>query len=189
MFFKLIENFLTEKECDELINMGESHSLIEMKSSKFINGKLVDSNLEYSGNKRMGCYFVGEFLLDPQLEKLSKKIIDTSNELQPFKSIEYREVPKYSFNRYLENDFLDWHEDKHEIINGATLTYIIQLNDGYDGGDVKYIIEGIEYNVPKLKGSVFVFDSNITHSVESVKSGKRYSLNVWPSSIKKVSLI
>jgi predicted 2-oxoglutarate/Fe(II)-dependent dioxygenase YbiX len=160
-----------------------------MKSSKIVNGKLVDMDLEYKGNKRMGCYFVDEILLDPILEKHTKKIIDTCNDLKPFNSIEYIRVPKYSFNRYSKDDFLEWHEDRHEIMVGATLTFIIQLNDDYEAGFVKYIIDGIEYNVPKIKGSAFIFDSNITHSVEPITSGKRYSINVWPSSIKKTNLI
>jgi predicted 2-oxoglutarate/Fe(II)-dependent dioxygenase YbiX len=189
MFHKLIENFITEEECQQLIEMGESHSLIQMKSTKIVDGKVIDSNLEYAGNKRMGCYFVDEFLLDPKLQDLSNKIINLSNELKPFKSLEYFKIPKYSFNRYSDGDFLDWHEDKHEIIYGATITHIIQLNDDYEDGHVKYVIEGIEYNVPKIKGSVFIFDSNILHSVEPIKSGKRYSLNVWPGALKTVSLI
>ncbi len=189
MFNRLITNLLTKEECEVIIKMGESHSLVQMKSSKFVDGKIVDSNLEYAGNKRMGCYFVDEFLLDPTLQSLTKKIIDLSNQLKPFNSIEYTRVPKYSFNRYSKGDFLEWHEDRHEIISGATLTYIIQLNDDYVGGDVKYMIEGIEYSVPKVAGSVFIFDPNISHSVDVIESGTRYSINVWPSSTKKINLL
>lgn len=189
MFHKIINNFITSEECDQLIDMGMSHSLIQMKSSKFVDGKLVDSNLEYNGNKRMGTYFIDEFLLEPVLKKLTSEILEQSNYLKPFNSIEYIKVLKYSFNKYSEGDFLEWHEDKHEIVSGATITYILQLNDDYEGGEVKYIIEGIEYIVPKIKGSVFIFDSNITHSVDPIKSGIRYSINVWPTSVKKISLI
>jgi predicted 2-oxoglutarate/Fe(II)-dependent dioxygenase YbiX len=127
--------------------------------------------------------------MDPLLVNISKRIIDLSNEIKPFNSVEYVRISKYSFNRYGDGDFLEWHEDRHEIINGATITYIIQLNDDYEDGLVKYMLEGVEYDVPKIKGSVFIFDSNILHSVDKIKSGKRYSLNVWPSSTKKISLI
>lgn len=190
MFTKYIENFLTHRECDDLIRIGESCELQSMKSSKIVNGKVVDQNLQYSGNKRMGCYFIDDMLKMPILENISDKIIALSNSLNPFKSIEYIGVPKYSFNKYSDGDFLDWHEDKHEIINGATITYIIQLNDDYEGGYVRYLInDGIEYRVPKSKGSVFIFDSNVLHSVDVVDSGYRYSINVWPSCNKTVSLI
>jgi predicted 2-oxoglutarate/Fe(II)-dependent dioxygenase YbiX len=189
MFFKFVENFLTKEECNQIIELGESMSLVQMTSSKIVNGKVIESNLEYSGNQRKGCYFVDDTLSLPLIETINKKIVTLSNDLKPFNSIQYTTIPKYSFNRYDSGDFLEWHEDRHEIINGATITYIIQLNDDYQNGLVKYIIEGIEYDVPKLEGSVFIFDSNIMHSVESVTTGHRYSLNVWPSSKKKISLI
>ena len=189
MFYKLIENFLSKKECDYLIDLGESISLIPMKSSKIINGKLVDSGMEYVGNKRMGNYFVGDVLLKPEIKSISEKILALSNELSPYNGLTYNSIPKYSFNRYSNGDFLDWHEDKHEVLNGATITHIIQLNDDYEGGYVRYIIEGIEYSVPKMQGSVFVFDSNIPHSVDVIELGNRYSINAWPGSIKKLSII
>jgi predicted 2-oxoglutarate/Fe(II)-dependent dioxygenase YbiX len=189
MFYKLIENFLTESECKFLIDLGESNSLMNMKSSKFVNGKLVESDIEYAGNKRMGNYFVDSILLKPEIKSISEKVLSLSNDLTPYNGLTYNSIPKYSFNRYSDGDFLDWHEDRHEILNGATITHIIQLNDNYDDGCVKYIIEGIEYSVPKIQGSVFVFDSNITHSVDTVKAGNRYSINVWPGSIKKLSII
>jgi predicted 2-oxoglutarate/Fe(II)-dependent dioxygenase YbiX len=169
--------------------MGETFDLKQMKSSKIINGQVINENITYSGNKRMGCYFVDDTLSLPLIKSINKKIITLSNDLKPFNSIQYTTIPKYSFNRYGEGDFLEWHEDRHEIINGATITFIIQLNDNYGDGFVKYMLDGIEYNVPKILGSVFIFDSNITHSVEKISSGNRYSLNVWPASTKKISLI
>jgi predicted 2-oxoglutarate/Fe(II)-dependent dioxygenase YbiX len=189
MFHELIENFISKEECDYLIDLGESISLTPMKSSKIINGKLIDSNLEYQGNKRMGNYFVDDVLLKPEIKSISERVIALSNKLAPYNGLTYNSISKYSFNRYSNGDFLDWHEDRHEILNGATITHIIQLNDNYDSGYVKYIIEGIEYSVPKIQGSVFVFDSNITHSVDTIQSGNRYSINVWPGSIKKLSVI
>lgn len=189
MFHNLIENFLTKEECDYLINLGESISLIPMKSSKFVNGKLIDSNIEYYGNKRMGSYFTDNILLMPEIRLITNRVLELSNELSPYNGLSYNSISKYSFNRYSIGDFLDWHSDNHEILNGATITHIIQLNDNYDGGDIKYIIEGIEYSVPKIQGSVFVFDSNIPHSVDTIETGNRYSINAWPNSIKKISII
>ena len=62
MFVKYIENFLTKEECDEIILLGESVGLIQMKSSLIVNGKLIEENVSYGGNKRMGCYFYDELL-------------------------------------------------------------------------------------------------------------------------------
>ena len=189
MFTKYIEDFLTKEECQSLIDLGNSVGLIQMKSSKFVNGELVGENLEYNGNKRSGCYFIGELLELPILENLSNKIINLSNELNPFKGVEYNRINNYSFNRYGVGDFLDWHPDSHEILNGATITYIIQLNDEYGGGEVKYKVNDVEYPVKKKEGSVFIFDSNIVHSVDQISSGERYSINVWPAKTIKKTLL
>jgi hypothetical protein len=189
MFIKYIENFLTDIECDDIILLGESINLMEMKSSLIVNGKVVEENKKYEGNVRTGGYFVNELLKNPILDNLSNKIINLSNELNPFNGIVYDKIEKYSFNRYKKNDFLDWHPDKHEILNGATITFIIQLNDDYENGEIKYKIDNVEYVVKKERGSVFIFDSNISHSVDKITNGLRYSLNVWPSKKIKKSLI
>lgn len=189
MFIKYIDNFLTNEECDSIIELGCSVGLTQMKSSLIVNGNLVEQNVDYGGNKRMGCYFTNELLEIPLIKNLSNKIINLSNQLNPFNGISYNGVPKYSFNRYTEGDFLDWHPDTHEVLNGATITYIIQLNEDYEGGHVKYSINDTEHLVERKKGSIFIFDSNIIHSVDTMISGVRYSINVWPSKEIKKSLI
>ena len=189
MFIKYIENFLTKEECDQIILLGESVGLIQMKSSLIVNGELVEENVSYNGNKRMGCYFLDDLLENELLKNITNKIIELSNNLNPFKGLYYTKVPSYSFNRYGVGDFLDWHADNDEILNGATITFIIQLNDEYEGGHVKYITNKTKHNVPKKTGSVLVFDSNIAHSVDEVIKGTRYSLNVWPSKTIKKSIL
>ena len=189
MFNRYIENFLTSDECRSIIKLGESTNLVQMKSSLVVNGKVMTENIDYGGNKRMGTYFTNELLDLPILKNLSNKIITQSNELNPYNGITYNRINNYSFNRYGVGDFLDWHPDNHEIVNGATLTYIVQLNDQYEDGEVKYIINETQYSVPKKEGSVFIFDSNIVHSVKEITSGVRYSINVWPSKTIKKSLI
>jgi len=189
MFTKFIEEFLSKEECDYLIKLGESKNLIDMKSSKFLNEKMINQNLEYVGNKRKGCYFINETLEDEFIISLTNKIITISNNTTPFKSIKYENVLKYSFNKYSNGDFLNWHEDKHEIMGGATITIILQLNDNYEGGYVKYLIDGVENTLPKKRGSIFLFDSNISHFVDVIELGNRYSINAWPTSIKSKTLI
>lgn len=189
MFIKYIEDFLTKEECNEIIQLGNSNELQRMKSSRFFNGKLVEQNVEYDNNKRTGCYFTGDLLNSPVLKTLSNKIIELSNEMNPFNGIIYEDIVSYSFNRYSEGDFLDWHSDNHEVLNGATITYIVQLNDDYSDGYVKYMLNDEERFVEKKQGSIFIFDSNIQHSVNKITFGERFSLNVWPRKRIKKSLI
>jgi predicted 2-oxoglutarate/Fe(II)-dependent dioxygenase YbiX len=190
MFYHLIENFITKDECEFLIKEGLSQGLIEMKSSKIVNGVLYGENLsDTKNNKRKGTYFFGETLINQEFVKLSNKILDTVNGLKIYNGIEYDRIRGYSFNEYSPGDFLTWHKDSHEILYGATITLIIQLNDNYDDGEIKFIIDDVENIVPKKQGSIFIFDSNIEHCVSKLKDGKRYSMNVWPSKKLKRGMI
>ena len=80
MFHKLIEEFLSEDECNSIIDLGKSSDMKRMRSSKFKNGILVNSKIEYEGNKRLGCYFTSteDF---PILRSLTEKTINLINRL------------------------------------------------------------------------------------------------------------
>ena len=135
------------------------------------------SDLDFGGSD-------DELLELPIIKTLTNKIIELSNELNPYKGITYNDISKYSFNKYSKGDFLDWHPDNHEIINGATITYIIQLNDEYDGGELQlkeFDFEGNETIITFERGigNLFVFLSSTTHRVAPIIDGNRYSLVSW----------
>jgi Rps23 Pro-64 3,4-dihydroxylase Tpa1-like proline 4-hydroxylase len=185
MYNHFIREFLDVGECNELINRGLNSNLESMKSSKFVGGKLIqEEELDENINKRKGSYIEGEGLNEDIFKKLTNKLIRLTNELKIFNGISYIDVPKYSFNLYNVGDFLYWHKDNHEILFGATLTIIIQLNEDYIGGDILYEIDNKEYSLPKSRGSIFLLDPNINHSISEVEEGTRFSINAWP--IKKI---
>jgi len=133
MFTKLIENFLTEEECDLLINLGIESNLQKMTSVKVVNGNVIeDAVLNQYTNKRMGCYFSGDELNTEPFNTINKKIIDTINSIKIYNNITYTSIPKYTFNKYDVGDFLTIHQDTHETKYGATITVVLQLNDNYD---------------------------------------------------------
>lgn len=190
MFYKLIENVISKEECNLFIESGLKTDLQIMRSSKIVNGKVVDEDVvKLDDNKRKGSYFLDEDLKTELFTQLSSKIISILNSEKIFNGIEYYGVNKYTFNKYEAGDFLNWHSDTHEIINGATTTIIIQLNDNYKGGDILYKINQTEYSVPKKEGSLFIFDSNIEHNISPILDGVRYSMNVWPSSSQIKSIL
>ena len=185
-----VQNVLTDKECELLIERGLQTDLQIMHSSKIVNGKVVNQDiLKLDDNKRKGSYYFEDEMKEPIFTSLTDTLVSIINSTKIFNGIEYIGIPKYTFNQYDGGDFLNWHKDSHEIINGATATIIIQLNDNYEGGEVMYRLDNIDYTVPKKAGSVFIFDSNIEHNVNVVKSGIRYSMNAWPSSKIKKGLI
>lgn len=190
MYSQLIENFITNEECEILIKLGLHNNLQKMTSVRVVNGNVIETEeINEHTNKRMGCYFSGNQLDILPFSNITERIVNTLNKLKIYNNVVYTSIPKYTFNQYNVGDFLTIHQDNHEIKYGATTTVVIQLNDDYDGGEFIYVKNKIEYSVPKLKGSIFIFDSNINHLVNKVENGIRYSINVWPSSIKKVNLL
>ena len=185
-----VQNVLTSEECKLLIERGLQTDLQIMHSSKIVNGKVVKQDiLKLDDNKRKGSYYFEDEMKEPIFTSLTDTLVSIINSTKIFNGIEYISIPKYTFNQYDGGDFLNWHKDSHEIINGATATIIIQLNDNYEGGEVMYRLDNIDYTVPKKAGSVFIFDSNIEHNVNVVESGVRYSMNAWPSSKIKKTLL
>ncbi len=71
-------------------------------------------------------------------------------------------------NRYLENN------DKNEI---SLITVLIYLNDDYEGGNTKFLIDDKNENdisiTPKI-GLICLMDQNILHEVPKLISGVKY---------------
>jgi hypothetical protein len=189
MFNLFIEDVLSKEECELLIERGLHTDLQIMYSSKIVNGEVVSEGILWDGNKRKGSYYIEDDIKESVFIKLTDTLVSLLNSFKIFNGVEYTHIEKYTFNQYESGDFLDWHKDSHEVIYGATSTIIIQLNDNYEGGDVMYSVNQIKHSVPKKQGSIFVFDSNIEHSVDKVESGIRYSMNAWPSSKLKKRLL
>ena len=57
----------------------------------------------------------------------------------------------------------------------------VQLSDEntYEGGDLILHFGGEHFTSPRVKGSVIVFDSRLTHEVTPITRGERYSLVKW----------
>ena len=74
MFTKFISKFLTYDECNSIIEIGTSIELNKMKSSKIINGKVVENNTtKWNGNKRLGGYIINDIIFN-QIDSYNLKI-------------------------------------------------------------------------------------------------------------------
>lgn len=175
MFTKLIENIVPVEMCDELIDFSKKLNLDFVSTYNYKTNKEF---LDTSFNKRKGVRFeTSDF---SQIQSFSENIFNILNELKLYDGIVYNNIPSFLFNSYEETHFLNYHADNREIEDGATITVLLQLNDNYEGGEFCYKLNNIVYEVPKIKGSVFLFESHIQHKVNIVKKGTRYSLNAWP---------
>lgn len=81
--------------------------------------------------------------------------------------------------RYETGGHYTWHEDNSEPkFTTRKLSLVIQLSDPetYEGGDL--VIFPNE-RTPRVRGTISFFPSFVTHKVEPVKKGFRYSLVAW----------
>jgi predicted 2-oxoglutarate/Fe(II)-dependent dioxygenase YbiX len=174
-----ILNFLSKQECDKIINILLNRYELENAGTMGFDkneNKITEAQLNYTFNKRKA-----KFIDASDFESLNNKIINKLNELNILKGITYKKINSYTFNKYMIDDFLNWHEDRAEIeFNDATLTIAIQLNEDYEGGEFYYIDGSEQKEFSKKTGTLIIFESTTQHSVDVVKSGMRYSLNCWP---------
>jgi len=179
-----IFDFLSKEECDEIINtISKKYELEDASTMDF--SKNSESFSDYIFNKRRA-----KFINASEFESLNDKIINKLNELNILKGIAYKKIRAYTFNKYMIDDFLDWHKDGAEIkFNNATLTIAIQLNEEYEGGSFYYMNGSEQKEFSKKTGTLIIFESTTQHRIDVIKSGMRYSLNCWPTHEKIKSFL
>ena len=100
-------------------------------------------------------------------------------------------VQPYQYTRYGPGDHYDWHPDTFQdpmpeddpnagLIRKLSFTLLLSDQDDYEGGGLNFTnIEEPSIEGNGTKGTVIVFPSYHSHSVEKVTKGIRYSLVVW----------
>jgi hypothetical protein len=104
-----------------------------------------------------------------ELLNIIKKHITFDEETEYFSSIH--------FINYNVNDEVIEHLD----IPYSNRTYVISLNDGFEGGEF-YIRKKL---IPQAMGNMVYYMGNIPHSVKKIKSGNREVLVIWINKIQK----
>jgi predicted 2-oxoglutarate/Fe(II)-dependent dioxygenase YbiX len=181
-----IENFLTNEECDRVIKLGIDIGLKDA-TTVYRTDNFNNKSLDTSFNKRKISYIV-----DSNLEltiDITNKILSALNDIKYFNNVTYNDILSYSFNKYTEGDFLNWHHDEHEITQGATTTLVIELSDDFEGGEFCCMINDVEKKLKKGKGTMYIFPSTTKHRVTKITKGVRYSFNAWPRAVKNKTLI
>ena len=165
----IIENFLSQDECDYVLNKCNSEltlSEIDIHNSVF-NRKQSSARIDDLG------------FVNTKLKNVLKNLIDINGmEISDF-------IHKFKFAEYRIGDYFDWHTDNSKSYTTGFITTIIQLNDDYTGGnlEIKNSNDGLIPFVNK-KGSLYIFDSALMHRVTPIESGIRYSLSNWFTLIK-----
>jgi hypothetical protein len=85
-------------------------------------------------------------------------------------SLNYFEIVKWP-----KNSYQDWHQDG-KINTNNNFTGIIYLNDNYEGGET--VIED-QIVAPAIGKFIFFQGSKLTHKVNEIVFGSRYTIPCW----------
>ncbi len=89
----------------------------------------------------------------------------------------------YGILKYEPGGKYDYHTDQHNIYN-REITLIINLNDGYEGGQLSFGESVTVHRENELStGDLCIFPSNFMypHAIKPITSGVRYSVITWAS--------
>ncbi len=160
--YKIVKNFLTNQECQDIINQSEQFAYIHGWQLKRHNDYPTTDN-EITKEWKIYNYLVNkiEVELFPLFENLYhlKKNKLTIDELF---------VAKYSGGDLNVQNELKPHED------GSEFSFIIALNDGYIGGGTHFVKQN--KTVHLNTGDVVIFCGQTKHAGLPVTEGKRYIL-------------
>tara|TARA_B100000497_G_C7498410_1_gene304507 strand:+ start:181 stop:723 length:543 start_codon:yes stop_codon:yes gene_type:complete len=166
------ENFLSEKECQDIINSND-HRAEPVNYSEYIDSDgSVQSTYDVKGRDRKSdiCYFHDMSIRNNINHYLSVKL-----------NVDFHSIDKYEafhFIKYNQLDHFNWHNDVTRM--GEYYTALITLNDSYEGGKLLYrdINRNIQQFITKT-GTLYLFPAKIFHAVQKITEGTRYSLATW----------
>ena len=180
------DDFLTEKRCDELIDMfskseqykatvagtykGNGSDVVnenvrKVQEVRFSEDIVLSDGFNLNKNLTMACEMANTLFFN----------FDTSNQLSNIRMLRYEDTGKY-----------DWHLDiGNEETSVRKITAIVQLSNesDYEGGNFEFSMTdetGKDTAVgSRKKGSLILFPSYLGHRVSPLTSGVRYSILTW----------
>ncbi len=162
----LIENFLSEAECDECIDTSEEKVFEEAKITMF--GKQLMSKGVRNNDRLM--------IFDRDLaERLFKRAYDFLPGFhENYKIHDFNEM--FRVYKYTPGQRFKMHHDGSYIRNEnekSFYTFMIYLNDDFEGGETEF--ERLFTVAPK-KGSALVFYHPLRHEGKTLIGGTKYVL-------------
>lgn len=162
----LIENFLTDEECDHYIELTQNQVFEEAKIN--MHGEQL-MNKGVRNNDRL-------MIFDKNLaEKLFNKAIDFLPETyEDYRILDFNEM--FRVYKYSPGQRFKMHRDGSYIRNETEksfYTFMIYLNDDFEGGETEF--ENLFTVAPK-KGSALVFHHPLRHEGKALINGLKYVL-------------
>ena len=164
---KIVENFLTNDECQRILDYSLSH--LDLTTAKIVadNGAVIDSHRK--SKIAFNKYEIFEFLNNKVINMVLENVSVNGYELV------FNERG-YQFTSYNPGEFYNWHTDNSD---DRYCSIVIQLNVDYDGGDLELVENGKIMVFKRGVGNAVIFLSEMDHRVTEVLDGTRYSLVNW----------
>ena len=173
------KNLLSKEECDNIIK----YSIDNFKLQDGLVGNKNGVGEKNESSRKSSIVFMD---IDSKFSFVKQRILEQIPKHIKVKGYNINfENTLYQFTEYKEGEFYNWHVDsaKSGPLSERYCSIVIQLNDEYEGGELQMNFSSLESeNVITFErgiGNLFVFLSSITHRVDVVNSGTRYSLVNW----------
>lgn len=162
----VIENFLTDEECDHYIDLTKDKVFEEAKIN--MGGRQMMSK-GVRNNDRLMVFDNG----------LAKNLFERAVEFLPqthedYEVLDFNEM--FRIYKYSSGQRFQMHRDGSYIRNEnekSFYTFLIYLNDDFEGGETEF--ENLFTVAPK-KGSALVFYHPLRHEGKTLTSGLKYVL-------------
>lgn len=168
-----IPNFLSREECKNIIDVSLDN--LNLIPAKMGGNNNLNLNIEYRKSNVAFTTYSNTFPL------LEINIVKTLSEIIKIKGYDLNFDSKFQFTEYQKDGHYDWHIDSGDNFSHRYCSLVIQLNEGYSGGELKIIDNDKQITLEKGIGNMFIFLSSLEHKVEKVTDGTRYSLVNWLS--------
>jgi len=161
--FKLL-HVISSQECLELISMSE----------KLGYKKLTEYDPKYRNNTRV---MKGDTNLSDEIFNRVKHLLPgTYQKKGTWDVVGLNEL--FRFCKYIPGQKFGVHQDADYVrvnnVEQSFLTFMIYLNGGFDGGTTTFLCGPKEVKVAPEEGMVLVFQHEIWHEGEKLKSGFKY---------------
>jgi len=162
----LIEDFLTETECDQYINLSQEKIFEEAKINVFGRQQM---NKGVRNNDRLMIF--DEKMAEDLFKKASEFLPQEHDGYQILNFNEmlrvYRYAPGQQFKMHRDGSYIRNEREK------SFYTFMIYLNDDFEGGETE--LENLFIVAPK-KGTALIFHHPLRHEGKTLISGLKYVL-------------
>jgi prolyl 4-hydroxylase len=181
-----MENFVTEEECERLIELGAARGY---EISKDVGAQKFDGTFDgYANDRRTStnAWCTEECFKDPLTQKVLDRIVHATG--VPDSNSEYLQLLRYEPGQFYRthHDYISHHTTRQEGVR--ILTVFLYLNDVEEGGGTNF--PHLNITVQPKRGRVLIWpsvfntdpnqkDVRTEHQALPVIKGIKYGANAW----------